>query len=67
MILRCGRLDGHPEHNWTVPRTPFRPARTWHCTGRVITSLAEQEWARVADNDERADDELRAALEGWGQ
>ena len=52
MILHCGRLDDHDPHDWTRPREPFRPARTWHCNGHVVTSVAEQEWAREADGAE---------------
>lgn len=59
MPLRCGRLDKHPSHDWTVPRTPFRPTRTYACNGHVVTSLAEQEWASLADNDETKADEMR--------
>lgn len=60
MPLRCGRLDAHDPHAYTLPAyTIGRKPTTWHCNGHVVTSLAEQEWAALADNDERAADQMR--------
>ncbi len=64
MPLRCGRLDDHDAHEWTSPK--YRATRTYHCTGRVITTLAEREWADRADFDDKGDDELREWLrDAW--
>lgn len=61
-----GRIDGHHEHEWTGPATLHRPARTYSCTGHVVTTLAEKEWADRADFDDKRDDDLREWLrEGW--
>lgn len=63
--LRCGRLDEHRDHHWTRPASIYGPARTYACSGHVVTSVAEQRWATGADADEAADDELREWLRGW--
>lgn len=66
VILRCGRLDDHPEHDWASPRLPFAPAHTWHCNGHVVTECAQQEWAAESDLAELLDNEMRERLMGWG-
>lgn len=48
--LHCRRLDQHPEHHWTAPLS----RRTYHCTGHVIHSHAE---------DDAADDDYEARLD----
>lgn len=64
--LRCGRLDPHPEHVWSVPRDPWRQPIRWCCNGFVITSLAEREWADAADFDEAQTEQLLTwGREGW--
>lgn len=68
MPLRCGRLDAHDPHPYTLPAyTIGRKPTTWHCNGHVVTSLAEQEWAADADLAELLDNEMRDRLMGWGR
>lgn len=59
--LRCGRLDEHEPHGWKSRYLGrlARPQRTYTCSGHVVTTLAEQEWADRADFDEARDDEMR--------
>lgn len=60
MPLRCGRMDSHDPHDYTLPAyTIGMHPRAWHCNGHVVTTLAEQEWASLADNDEAKADEMR--------
>lgn len=63
-ILRCGRLPEHDAHTWTTPPSVLKVGRTYSCTGHVLTTLAESQWADRADFDDKRDDELREWLRG---
>ncbi len=50
--LRCGNLADHDAHDWEGRRQPWQPVRTYTCTGRVLTSLAERAYGAAADRGE---------------
>lgn len=62
MPLRCGRIDRHDPHEFTFERDMLRPRRTYACSGHVVTTLAEQQWADRADFDDKRDGNLREWL-----
>lgn len=64
--VRCGRRDGHEPHQWSTPGSVLKVGRTYDCTGHVVVTVAEREWADRADFNDRRDDELREWLrDAW--
>lgn len=60
--LHCRRLDHHDPHTWRAAKPNWR--RTYHCTGRIVTAVAEQEWAEREDRAEAESEKLRHWLIG---
>jgi len=48
---RCGRLDQHPAHEWSVPRLPRGgpTPRIYACNGHVITECQLRQWDAADD------------------
>jgi hypothetical protein len=64
--LRCGRLDDHPAHDWTLPGRFGKPPTTFHCRGHVVTEGYLAEYARVADKRDPEREEFSDWVrEGW--
>jgi hypothetical protein len=59
---RCGRLDWHPAHEWSRKHDLWQPARTYHCSGHVLTEMELSRFDAIEDAaDERAERERREA------
>jgi hypothetical protein len=40
LLIRCGRIDDHPPHDWH--RRTWSRVHTHHCPGRVVVAGGER-------------------------